>query len=181
MDRYQLASLVKWAGTLHSRKRLQKVVYLLQAAGCDLDVEYALHHYGPYSQDVASLADEMVQADLLREQKISNTMVGSSFSYELSDRAQEQLKRIEEEGNHRQRLGVLADFENLAQQLVGESNLQKLEYAATVAYFHARHPEEDWGEACQAAARFKRLPADHLTMRDAVAMAQEVVNVRGHG
>src|SRR5713226_2600892 len=34
MTRYQLAKLVQWAGTLRTRKRMQKVVYLLQLAGC---------------------------------------------------------------------------------------------------------------------------------------------------
>jgi hypothetical protein len=30
---------VDWAGTLHLRKRIQKVVYLLQVAGCPLEAE----------------------------------------------------------------------------------------------------------------------------------------------
>jgi hypothetical protein len=32
MNRYQLAKIVEWAGTLDARKRIQKVVYLLKAA-----------------------------------------------------------------------------------------------------------------------------------------------------
>jgi hypothetical protein len=36
MNRYQLAKIVDWAGTLETRKRMQKVVYLLQVAGCPL-------------------------------------------------------------------------------------------------------------------------------------------------
>lgn len=55
MTRYQLAKLVEWAGELRSRKRLQKVVYLLQAAGAPIEAEFTLHHYGPYSFDVAQL------------------------------------------------------------------------------------------------------------------------------
>ena len=33
MTRYQLAKIVDWAGTLDTRKRMQKVVYLLQVVG----------------------------------------------------------------------------------------------------------------------------------------------------
>lgn len=46
MTRYQLAKLISWAGTLHSRKKMQKVVFMLQAAGCPLDAEFYLHLYG---------------------------------------------------------------------------------------------------------------------------------------
>ena len=55
MDRYQLATLSSWAGErgIQGRKRLQKVVFLLQAAGCPLSSHFTLHHYGPYSRDVA--------------------------------------------------------------------------------------------------------------------------------
>jgi uncharacterized protein YwgA len=51
MTRYQLAKLVEWAGTLRTRKRLQKVVFMLQAAGCPFDDGFGLHHFGPYSSD----------------------------------------------------------------------------------------------------------------------------------
>ena len=62
MTRYQLAKLVEWAGTLNSRKRLQKVVFMLQAAGCPLQAEFYLNHYGTYSlEDVTRLTDEMVR------------------------------------------------------------------------------------------------------------------------
>ena len=67
MNRYQLAKIVDWAGTLETRKRMQKVVYLLQVAGCPLGADYTLHHYGPYSQEVARLTDEMVQTGILTE------------------------------------------------------------------------------------------------------------------
>ena len=67
MNRYQLAKIVQWAGTLRSRKRMQKMIFLLKAAGCPLDADYDLHHYGPYSQDVARLTDEMVREKLLCE------------------------------------------------------------------------------------------------------------------
>ena len=61
MNRYQLAKLVEWAGCLHTRKRLQKLVYMLQSAGCPLEAEFTLHHYGPYSQEIAGLSDAMVR------------------------------------------------------------------------------------------------------------------------
>ena len=176
MDRCQLATLVKWAGTLKTRKRLQKVVYLLQAAGCKLGAEYTLHHYGPYSHDVASLTDEMVQAGLLCEEETPNVMAGTSFSYRLSEGAQQQLERLEQASGHQQRFGVLGKHKSLAKQLLEESDLPKLEFAATVAYLYAGRPDADWENAREAAAKFKRQKANSKTMRDAEQLAREVVN-----
>lgn len=59
MNRLQLATLLSWADdqSIQGRKRLQKVVYFLQYAGCPLDCRYTLHHFGPYSRDVADACD----------------------------------------------------------------------------------------------------------------------------
>src|SRR5215471_8027123 len=84
MTRYQLAKLVEWAGTFQSRKRMQKLVYLLQAAGCPLDVDYDLHHYGPYSQDLARLTDQMVRDGLL-EERMEVRSYGEQYSYRLPE------------------------------------------------------------------------------------------------
>lgn len=181
MNRYQLAMLVKWAGTLETRKRLQKVVYLLQAGGCKLDVEYTLHHYGPYSHDVASLADEMVQAGLLCEEEKPNALAGTSFSYRLSESAQQQLDRSEQGPDHKQRLGPLGEYESLAKRLLGVSNLRELELAATIAYFHARNPGEDWEKTREGAAKFKRQKVDSKIMRDSEQLAREVVDPGSRG
>lgn len=179
MDRCQLATLVKWAGTIKTRKRLQKVVYLLQAAGCDLDVEYTLHHYGPYSQDVASLTDKMVQAGLLCEEKTANSIAGTgtsfSYSYQLTKKAQEQLERPEEVGSIQKRLGRLDQFKPLARRLLNQSTLQKLEFGATVAYLHAKKPDAGWEEARKTAATFKHQDADSATMQDAEIFARQIL------
>jgi uncharacterized protein YwgA len=167
MDRYQLAEIVDWAGDkLRTRKRLQKVVYLLQAAGCPLDVDYTLHHYGPYSHDVAGLTNEMVGAGLLEETAESNAAGGYTYSYELSDRARQQLKELG------QRSEQDNGFEDLARRLLKES-LSTLEYGATIAYFQKQ--AKNWDEARQAAAKFKNQRADDPAMRNAEQLAREVL------
>jgi uncharacterized protein YwgA len=30
---------------------MQKLIFMLQAAGCPLDADYDLHHYGPFRED----------------------------------------------------------------------------------------------------------------------------------
>ena len=176
MNRYQLATLVNWAGTLHTRKRLQKVVYLLQAAGCDLEAEFTLHHYGPYSHDIASLTDDMVQANLLDEKAHLN-MAGKSFEYQLSERAIAQMEQMESDARHPTLLGAMSKHEPLARRLLEESNLPKLEYAATIAYFHKQKSGEDWQKAREGAAKFKKQPPDSQPMLDAERLAREVLGM----
>ena len=94
MTRYQLGKIVEWAGTFHSRKRMQKLVFLLQAAGCPLDADYELHHYGPYSQDVARLTDGMVREGLL-EERMETHPYGEQYSYRLSAESIRQIAEYE--------------------------------------------------------------------------------------
>ena len=175
MNRYQLATLVDWVGTLETRKRLQKVVYLLQVGGCDLDVEYTLHHFGPYSHDVASLTDEMVQAGLLCEKETANPLAGSSFSYSLSESAKSKLKRLQKSPDHQRHLGTLDKHEQLAKRLLGK-DLKKLEFAATIAYFHTKKPDQGWEQARKRAAKFKAQEPDGPNMREAEQLAHSVVD-----
>lgn len=175
MDAYQLAKIVEWAGTLQTRKRLQKVVYLLQAAGCPLNADYTLHYYGPYSADVAQRTDAMVQSGLLCEDESPNAMMGRSFSYRLSEPTQNHLERMEQDPTIQHRLGELDRFEPLARQLLEEPDLQKLEFAATIAYFHNQAAENTWQAARNAAARFKQQEPDSQVMRDAEDFARHVL------
>jgi len=40
-------------GKLVGKTRLQKTVYLLQAAGIDLGFDFEYHYYGPYSEEIS--------------------------------------------------------------------------------------------------------------------------------
>jgi len=178
MTRYQLAKLIEWAGVLKTRKRLQKVVYLLQANGCPLNAEYTLHHYGPYSSDVAQLADEMVRAGLLEEEETPNQARGQSFQYRLSTRARDKLAQLEQQQNNSRPLGQLGSFQTLAVQLLNEKDLQKLEYAATVVYFQRQG--KSWEQARLAAAQFKGEKPDSKVMSAAESLARGILGPQEH-
>jgi uncharacterized protein YwgA len=170
MTRYQLAKLVSWAGRVDARKRLQKVVYLLQAAGCPLEADFFLHHYGPYSQDVARLTDEMVRANLLREEEEPLSQ-GSRYSYRLPESVEEQLSTSETTPHGKHGLERMEPFESIAKRLFHE-DLRMLEYASTIVYFHQQTNE--WQEAVAKAERFKGTSA----VRSALSIAQESVRPR---
>jgi uncharacterized protein YwgA len=171
MTRYQLAKVVGWAGTLDTRKRMQKVAYLLQVAGCPLEAEYGLHHYGPYSQEVSRLTDEMVQANLLIEKAESN-LVGQQYSYRLSDGARQSLSDFEATPQGRSVSESMSRFEPLARRLF-QSDLKELEFASTIIFFHRQG--HDWPEAIEKMCEFKGLMPGTRPVERADALAREII------
>lgn len=167
MNRYQLAKLVAWADCLRTRKRMQKVVYLLQSAGCPLEAEFILHHYGPYSEEVARLTDEMVRAVLLEEQTSEN-VVGTQYSYRLPEPIRQQIADLETMEQGQKWLSELASFESLAKDLL-TTDLKQLEYASTILYF--RRQGFNWPEAVEKARKFKNTPA----VQESLGLAQKVM------
>jgi len=151
VNRYQLAKLVEWADRLHTRKRLQKVVYMLQSAGCPFDAEFTLHHYGPYSQEVARLSDEMVRNGLL-EESTGHNMMGLEYSYQLPDGTRDQITQLEASTEGREWAEQIRRFEPLARELFA-SDLKQLEYASTIVFFRRRGL--DWPTAVEKARAFK--------------------------
>ena len=171
MNRYQRAKIVEWAGSLETRKRVQKVVYLLQVAGCPLEADYTLHHYGPYSQDVARLTDEMVQASLLTE-KMASIAVGQQYSYSLSEKARRSLADYESTPAGRARSTFLAAFLSKSRWLL-QADLRDLEYAATIVFF--RQQGHDCPAAVEKMCHFKGLTSAGKEVERADALARLVV------
>ena len=171
MTRYQLAKIVGWAGTLQTRKRLQKVAYLLQVAGCPLGGEFSLHHYGPYSQEVARLTDETVRAGLLEERTAPN-VAGQQYSYMLSEAAGRQVAEFEAGAQGSALARRMAPFEGRARELLG-ADLRDLEVAATIVFF--REQGHDWPVAVEKTCQFKGLTADSPFVKGAEELARRIV------
>ncbi len=171
MDRYQLAKLVEWAGTLRTRKRMQKVVYLLQAAGCPFDAGFMLHHYGPYSFEVAMLADEMLAAGLFDEEEEGN-YVGRAFNYQLSEKGHKWLKAMEKTPEGKRFSKELSAWMDDAINLL-QRDVRELEVSATILAF--KRQVKNWELAVDKACRFKRLnPKDDLVQK-ALELARNTV------
>ena len=161
MNNYLLAKLVQWAETLRTRKRMQKVVFLLQEKGCPFNADYRLHHFGPYSRDVAEATDELVQLGQLQEDRVVNP-AGQQFNYSLTPEAESNLAEIESDVAT-VKSANLERYEPLARKLL-EKDVPVLEVASTVAYFWQR--EQDWEKAIEQTCRFKHLkPEDHIVER----------------
>ena len=171
MTRYQLAKIIDWAGTLDSRKRMQKVVFMLKTAGCPIEVQFTLHHYGPYSQEVARLSDEMVQSKILVEHAAQN-MAGQQYSYQISDDARAQIGKFEVSSAGVQQFEQIILFQQLALELL-QVGLRKLEIASTIVFF--RDQGNDWPNSVEKACQFKQLSAGTTFVQEAETFARRVI------
>lgn len=164
MNRLELATLLSWAGEagLQGRKRLQKVVYLLQEAGCPLGCRFILHHFGPYSRDVADTCDEIVAAGLVVESggPANGEM---TYTYSLTPATRKLLEQAPPP--------KLKLFEELAKYLLN-ADVWPLELGSTILFFHGQ--TGDWNKALDDACKFKKVPPDVEPSRSALALAKRV-------
>ncbi len=76
-----VAKLVGVLGEVNGRKRLQKIVHLLQVRGYrEFSHSFDLHYYGPYSRELAGEIDFLCKANVLRQ-----TKSGDAFQYKVND------------------------------------------------------------------------------------------------
>jgi uncharacterized protein YwgA len=176
MQPYHLAKIIEWspAGKLRSRKRMQKIIYLLQSAGCAaFDADFILHHYGPYSQDVAALTDQMVSGGLLLEKEEPNQSSGSVYSYRLSEAAKNSLEKFEGEETGKRMAAEMEAFRDSAVELL-KADLKEVEYAATVIYFYRQR--RDWDDAAGKTAKFKKIDRSNPALQRALKLARQFAN-----
>lgn len=173
MEKYPLAKLIQWAGPegVKGRKCLQKIVFFLQKAGCPFGADYTLHHYGPYSRDVAEACDALVAAGIL-EEGVEQNAVGKQYSYTLSaDTGGPAIERTEARMDEQMRTTVTA-FRSLAEDLLRETPWE-LELGSTILYFFGK--SRDWDEAQRLACEFKqRNAATEPALPAAKALAMRV-------
>ena len=166
MNRIQLATLLSWAGDtgIQGRKRLQKVAFFLQQAGCPLNCEYTLHFFGPYSRDVADACDEMVAAGLIEEQggREAGTM---QYAYKLKPSTREYLRKVAD--------AAMSRFEEVGKQLIQE-NIWRLELGSTILFHYGL--SGDWNEAMLQACQFKKADPAHPKSVEALDLARQFVS-----
>jgi uncharacterized protein len=171
MTNYELAKLAIMLGGLHSRKRIQKTVHLLQAAGYDCGLDFRLHYYGPYSAELAERIDTMAKSGLLRESTRA-TPVGTQYDYTFNSDARGSLELFEQTDEGRTAKAKLESFGDLL-AMVNAQAPRVLELAATIVAF--RQSGSSWLEAVQKTSDFKREPVESLNLQDAAKVAKGVV------
>jgi uncharacterized protein YwgA len=167
---YQVAKIIEWAGVLHSRKRAQKVAYLLNAAGAEFEAEFRLHQYGPYSEDIAGAIDDLVRRRFVIEQ--SREVRGDThYSYLLSEMGRAAVTTAEA-GAAAQQRAEFRLFEVMAKKLLPNDVLQ-LETAATIAFF--AQDADDWTIAIGRACRYRGVDPGTPSFKAAAVIARHVI------
>ncbi|QGP92722.1 hypothetical protein MGLY_21110 [Neomoorella glycerini] len=122
---HRLLTLIKLAGKIHGRKRLQKLVYILQSLGYAFPEEFSYYLYGPYSPELQFEVKAMVDKGLIQENRD-----GDIYSYSLTENGEEVLNLL----NSQQQP---YSWENLPEALVKEvveQDSQFLELVSTIMY-----------------------------------------------
>jgi uncharacterized protein YwgA len=149
---------------------LQKVAYLLQAAGCPFDAKFYLDVKGPYSEDVRHRIDEAVVLGLL-EEEVSGPLYHENYSYRLTALAEDHVAELERSEQGRLWAAEMAPFEPLARQLL-ELEPKVLEVAGTLLYL--KQQGRDWSQAIEKTCDSKHLPADSPMIVEAERLARAV-------
>jgi uncharacterized protein len=72
----QVAQLVHTCGKIEGRKKLQKIVHILQCLGHPFQEEFDFLHFGPYSPRLREELDQLKKLNLIQEQESHTPAVG---------------------------------------------------------------------------------------------------------
>lgn len=87
----KIMSLLKEAGQVSGRKKLQKIVYISQKFHYNFQERFNFHFYGPYSEELSLQIEELVDGGFVREMKEYKGGY-TQYTYELSERGEEFLQ-----------------------------------------------------------------------------------------
>jgi hypothetical protein len=108
-------------GKVSGRKKLQKIVYITQKAGINLNEDFSYHYYGPYSESLSNKIKELVVMGLIKEE-IERTAYGyPQYTYSLTDKGRELLELFSVEGftqQQRQLILTLNQYDSRFLELV---------------------------------------------------------------
>lgn len=165
LGNYQmLMKLLGTVGEIHGRKKLQKMVYLLQEAGCPFKEEFDYHLFGPYSEELATKVDEMKFLGLLDEKPGATASGYKQYIYSLS----EESKRYMKDPKNNFRLPL--HFEQLAKELA-RYDARTLELMATLRFLRKMNYSD-----AEAAEYVKRLKPEQEYKDDEIRKALDFLN-----
>lgn len=123
--------MLKQAGTIVGRKKLQKLVFISKKFHFDFQERYNFHYYGPYSEELSLKIEELTNLGVIQETKEDK---GSyvQYKYELSSLGEEYLEQFPIE---------LQGYKPFIQTLNQESS-RFLELISTILYFDRLTKEE---------------------------------------
>jgi len=83
-DHAKMLFLLRQAGAIVGRKKLQKIIYILQKQGYPFHEKFHFHFYGPYSDELSLRIEELCNLGFLNEVKEDKGSY-SQYRYELTE------------------------------------------------------------------------------------------------
>lgn len=120
---YSLLCVFDRVTSIYGRKKVQKMVHLLEISGTDLPFKYEYHFYGPYSAEVQEEIGFLVQEGFLNEVKRDG-----AYEYIITDRGRIFKTTLENDGGYNIDIN-----EQLLNSMATESS-QFLEMVSTYAF-----------------------------------------------
>lgn len=126
-----IIELLRIAGKIDGRKKLQKMVYILKNLGADFGEDFYFHYYGPYSDVLTMELEELKSMNIIKEDVKGHDSYFPTYTYEMN------IDDIDVKGN-------LEDYRELIREL-NRRNSRFLELVATIIYFKKEkdYKEED--------------------------------------
>ena len=106
------------------RKKLQKMIYIMQASGYPFQEKYQFHIYGPYSEELTLRMEELCNLGFIDEEKEDMSHY-VQYIYEITDEGLEFLHQIQPD---------MPDF-TVEAKLLQQESARFLELTATMLYF----------------------------------------------
>jgi uncharacterized protein len=90
-----LGQLLKTAGNIRGRKKLQKIVHLLQSLrGVRFGYSFQFSFFGPYSADLKADMDQLTREGLINETPSSTSTGLTTFDFSLSGAMEKLLEDV---------------------------------------------------------------------------------------
>ena len=172
LNSYYLLELIEGVGVIQGRKKLQKLMYLLQFEGLPFEDQFFLHYYGPYSVDLASRIDFLTKKEDLIEDSYP-TGYGIEYKYNVSKAGK---KRLEAIGSFALGSDIIERTKHFVSRFIelNDNNVSVLELAATILYWR------QWGvdreEAYEKTTKQKQTLQDTAGFKQAKKLASEIWN-----
>lgn len=120
----RIKELIKQVGgTLKTRKKLHKLIYLLQELGEDFDQDYYYYNYGVFSQSLASDLDFADDNKDIIEEKVEEV-----YSYQIGETRYPDEDKLAFKGENLVKITSL-----------GEKSPRLLEVLSTIVYLNRNH------------------------------------------
>ncbi|GGH86996.1 uncharacterized protein YwgA [Pullulanibacillus pueri] len=130
-DHAKVMTLLQVAGEVVGRKKLQKILYILQKLDYPFQEKYQFHFYGPYSEELTLKIEELCNLQFVNEVREKKGGY-HQYRYQLTHEGEDFLKNYQIE---------MPNIDAFIEDLNGESS-RFLELVSTIFYFDHLSEEE---------------------------------------